>query len=219
MIKVNNKEKLMTEIMKVQSQMKRFERSQKVVGKKKLSKKKAGMMTLLAMVLLISGTYAWNNFNQRALNPLSEITNHGGRIHNNYHIAETEIASGEHIKRIFGENFGSSQLFVRIRLREFLAVEEVTLGSGPNGVTPVVDNPETWMIYTAEGSDVHDRSGESALIGERGIGLNFGEDIEDTRTLYMPTFNRTSQLPDDVEIGIPVPFDSVNAFQMTEIKV
>ena len=134
---MDNKEKLMTEIMKVQSQMKRFERRQKTVGKKKLPKKKAVVLTILAMALLISGTYAWNNFNQRTLNPLSEITNHGGRIHNNYHIADTEIASGSHIKRIFGENFGSSQLFVRIRLREFLAVEDVPVGIevGINGET------------------------------------------------------------------------------------
>ena len=222
--KMDNDEKILTEMLHdMQQRMNKLNEGRKTSVRNKISKKKAAVLTLFAMVLIISGTYAWNNFNQRALNPLSEVTNHGGRIHNNYHIADTEIASGSHIKRIFGENFGSSQLFVRIRLREFLAVEEVPVGTGPDGVTPNPENPDTWVIYTANGDDVHARIGESALIGDRGITLNFGETVADTRTLYMPTFNRTSH-----QVGVnnvtmaegtyapPAPFNNNNAFQMSE---
>ena len=67
------------------------------------------------------------------------------------------------------------------------------------------------------------RSGSySELIGDRGITLNFGEVLDDERTLYMPTFNRTSQVPDIRAVGTyasPEMFDVDCAFQITEIKV
>ena len=176
---MENQERQLTEMLQgMQENLNRMEKKQRMAVKKKLSKRKmAGVLTMLAMVLMVAGTYAWNNFNQRALNPLSEVTNHGGRIHNHYHIADGELASGTHVKRIFGENFGSSRLFVRIRMREFLTVgvdsagNPVPIGVGPLGTPPVADNPDSWVIYTvAEGNDVHERAGESALIGEQEIG-------------------------------------------------
>ena len=224
---MNNDEKMLKEMLQgMQENLDKLERKERMNVKNKMSKSKmAGVLTLLAMVLIISGTYAWNNFNQRALNPLSETTNHGGRIHNNYHIADTDLASGSHVKRIFGENFGTSALFVRIRLREFLAVEEVPVGVGPNGVTPHLDNPESWPIYLADSINPNERrvDSDSALIGNRGISLNFGESAADARTLYMPTFNRTSHQVgvNNVTMGTgiyapPAPFNNNNAFQMSD---
>ena len=233
---MDNNEKMLTEMLHgMQRQMSSMEKRQNMSVRNKSSKTKmAGIMTVMIMLMLLTGTYAWNNFNQRALNPLSEITNHGGRIHNNYHIADTELASGDHVKRVFGENFGSSQLFVRIRLREFLTVgvdsttgEPIPIGMGTgsdgNPVTPSADNSDTWVVYLADPMDANTRriDSNSELIGNQGINLGLGELYASDRTLYMPTFNRTSEAPRgateaDINLIPPAPFNSEHAFQMTE---
>lgn len=91
----------------------------------------------LALLLLIAGTFAWTSISQRALNEKdgeNKITS-GGRIHDDY-----SKATGN--KDIYGENFGTKDLYVRIKLSEYFEKNGSPLVAGTTK-----DDKNTWTPY------------------------------------------------------------------------
>ena len=77
---------------------------------------------LAAVLALIGGTFAFTSFGQRALN-ITEGTNrpeYGGRVHDYF-----DDESGN--KDVFSENFGTSQLFTRVKLTELFTKNGVSM--------------------------------------------------------------------------------------------
>ena len=189
---------------------------QNIERRKNKGKKILALMMLL--VLFLTGTYAWNVFNQRAINPLWDRSveievSHGGRIHNNY----DGFGVGNHNKDIYAENFGDENLFVRVQLREFLSLEE----GEPLDETWILTNPDTWSVYLSHEDDVHVRrtdeniSGSAAAeIGAAGVDWQLGEAAGAERKMFMPTHNQVvhqAELP----TGAPGVFDNENTHLMT----
>ena len=107
---------------------------------------------IFVAIILITGTYAWQNFGQGAFNPMhyrNEIV--GGRIHddfqrNNLDPNDPTFGPGLFDKAVFGENFGHSDLQLRVRLSEFLRIDD----NDPVGGAVITD-PTTWPIFTIAG--------------------------------------------------------------------
>jgi hypothetical protein len=94
-------------------------------------KKTATMTLMLALILVLTGTFAWYSISQRALNKIDVPANSGGRIHDDFHKQDViATISNTANKDVYAENFGENDLFVRIKLSEYLEVDgEVIAGS------------------------------------------------------------------------------------------
>jgi len=98
------------------------------------------MAALLMMLILLTGTYAWTQFNNVGFNAVDVGTNFGGRLHNSMEAREN-WGIGEYDQNVFVENFGDNRIFVRVRLREFMSTTaqgipliEGTSINHPNGL-------------------------------------------------------------------------------------
>lgn len=112
---------------------------------------------LAAVLALIGGTFAFTSFGQRALN-ITEGTNrpeYGGRVHDYF-----DDESGN--KDVFSENFGTSQLFTRIKLTELFTKNGVSIVDEP---TIDVNDPETWPTWIP---------GPSGIAGSEAAGTRIG---------------------------------------------
>ena len=186
-------------------------------------KKRVGKIALLlVLAMLLTGTFAWSSFSQRAFNPAWEDGNYGGRIRDEY----DGEGSGDHNKDVFAENFGSRNIFVRVRLREFLAINGAPVIAGSQ-----INNPSTWPIYQSEPNDVNTPLAGSAFErlhgpiadGGYGIGWTLGHDVNSTDPnrgpkYFMPTHNHAIHLVEEANIDGAVTdlFAHTNAFQMSE---
>jgi len=190
-------------------------------GKRKL---RSGIMAaLLLMLILLTGTYAWTQFNNVGFNAVDVVTNFGGRLHNSMEVRENS-GVGRYNQNVFAENFGENRIFVRVRLREFMSttVQGIPLIEGtsinhPNGLglengTP--GNYRPWPAYQARVDDVHERraGSDSAMIG-RNVEWTLGH--TGGPMYFMPTFNRTNIQANNMGT-VPAPFNNLNAFQMIE---
>lgn len=112
------------------------------VSMKTATKYKSLVTTVvLALLVMISGTFAWSSISQRALNeksgenvPLPEEIP-GGRVHDDY-----DEASGN--KDIYAENYGNQPLIVRVKLSEYFETEGQALVDGT-----VKADRNTWTPY------------------------------------------------------------------------
>ena len=180
-------------------------------SKARRRKLRSGIIAALLMVLiLLTGTYAWIQFNNIGFNAVYTETNFGGRFHNNFQWAN-ESGQGTHNKNLFAENFGNNQIFVRVRLREFFRAGE---GAEPIGHTtehPVLlNNPSTWPVYQAQDNDVRTRRLEtdSAAIGNRGISWTLGH--TGGPMYFMPTFNRANgEISNSPLTNLTVPWNTI----------
>jgi len=116
----------------------------------------AGIATLSLLALITVGTFAWTNFNSTIINEFSgtgstSINAPGGTLHND-HIANSED------KHVYIENWGNEDLFVRIRLSEYME-----MGSGA-GLEAIIDpetgeripNPENLSESLISGANLND---------------------------------------------------------------
>ena len=179
-----------------------------------LGRKKKRLLTgvgLSLLILIFSGTFAWVASNQGAFNPAWDHANHGGRIHDHY----DGYGSGEHNKDVFAENFGGQDLFTRIRLREFLAVDGESVIDGM-----LIDDISTWAIYLSEPNDVHaPRIGSDIEIlhGDYEIEWALGQGNRDSaEKWFMPTHNQATHLATLVNPSVPPLFATERAFRMSE---
>ena len=132
----------------------------------------AGITAVSLAALAVAGTFAWTNFSSQIINEWlgrggsGAVEGPGGTLHN-YH-----VESGED-KQIFIENWGNENLFVRIRLDEYME-----LGSGAGlkateqDTSEIVHNPlnlaeplipgtnidklDTWIAHAPTESEVND---------------------------------------------------------------
>ncbi len=162
----------------------------KIKEQKRNTKKKRATATLLALVVLLTGTFAWNAFDQNAVNKTIlqyEITK-GGRLHDDYNGVN---------KDVYVENFttyeqGGQDIITRVRLDEYMeigtnagsgsAVDVEVLRGDIQHSTPDITDPTTWDTY-----DFGSVIGVSNTIRSY-RDLEFGG-----RTIYMPTFNKNAE--------------------------
>ena len=190
------------------------------VNKKR--KLRSGIIAALLMLLiLLTGTYAWTQFNNVGFNAMFTETNFGGRFHDNFvwEHGSNGIGEGAHNKDLFAENFGKNRIFVRARLREFMTSGGVSVIEGTTIDNPLgvgVDAVE-WPIYVSEPDNPHIRrvSSETAAFERNGIEWNLGHH---TDKVFMPTFNHAQYRVDVTEIDGSVPplFAHEDAFEMIE---
>ena len=177
---------------------------------------------LLMMLILLTGTYAWTQFNNVGFNAVDVGTNFGGRLHNNLEVRE-DSGIGIYNQNVFVENFGDNRIFVRVRLREFMSTTaqgipliEGTSINHPNGRgnrdgTP--ENERPWPAYQAQTNNVHERVGAETLAIGRNVDWTLGH--TGGAMWYMPTFNQANIHTNDIGT-VPALFNNPNAFQMIE---
>ena len=182
-------------------------------------RKQTGIIAIVLVVsMLLTGTYAWQSFNQGAFNVAwFDAHNYGGRIHDHFgtECEPTDVpdAGCERNKDVFAENFGTNDVFVRIRLREFLAIDgrPVILGMD-------INNPSGWPTYFSEPLRVHtplSASNIERLHTDYGIRWTLGQ-ANDEYMYFMPTHNQARYRADFIDPSVPEPFNHRNAFTMTE---
>ncbi|MEY8458071.1 hypothetical protein [Lactococcus ileimucosae] len=183
--------------------------------------RKLALLSLL--LLLVGGTFAFQAFNQRAINDRLRENTPGGRVHD-YYNRDTEN------KDVFVENYGNVPLMARIRLSEFMEKRS----AGDTDFTPIVngtirDQVNTWTVMRPSETNLNTRVGDSAAFNTY-ANLTFGW----TRSgqdapWFMPTFNRdnsdlmtasaghardwvTSTATDGVTDGATHPGDGTDAY-------
>lgn len=111
-------------------------------------KKTASVVVLLALMLFLTGTFAWYSISQRALNELNITANSGGRIHDDFYSQDVQAMRSNHAnKDIYAENFGENDLIVRIKLSEYLEID----GQAVTGESK--DDRSTWVPYVLENEE------------------------------------------------------------------
>lgn len=175
-----------------------------------------GILVILAII--ITGTFAFTYARQAAINPgrVAQSDLEGGRVHDDF---EDRDGPGNLDKDVFAENFGVTDLGVRIRFREFAEVNGVAIGGTSVGPA-VINNPQTWPIYLASPNDVHTRRAGtySAAIGAVGIDWTLGN-ADGVEKIFMPTFNHVSRpgFPLDTAASPPIlpPFDNPEMYRFS----
>ena len=175
---------------------------------KQTNRRSAFMGVLVIIAILISGTFAFTYARQAALNPgrVHEHDFNVGRIHDDF---EDRDGPGPLDKDVFAENFGLTDLAVRVRFREFLEIGGNVFGGAQ------INNPQTWPIYLADPDDVHTRltGTYAAQIGNTGIGWTLGN-AEEVQKVFMPTFNHVNRIaPFDPAVTIVAPFNNPNIYR------
>lgn len=182
--------------------------SEQIKKSKLATKRRNGFLALfLGILMLLTGTFAWQSMQQVAFNPMWRQGNLGGRFHDRFEITDEPIRD----LTIFAENFGNEDILLRVRLREFFAVDEAPLGVGNANR----DEPLTWPIYLAQPSSASVRRPNTAsyTIGDAGVVWTMGQTAP---FVFMPTFNHAVYPATDVALNLPVRYDFNNAHRMTE---
>lgn len=143
---------------------------------------------VMAAVMALGGTFAWQSISQTALNEAAATLNPGGRLHDDF--------DGRN-KDVYVENFtdvaDGTPIFARVRLDEYM---ELGLGAGTDrnleagfpltttGLTVVgadaqINDKTTWTTRTPGGG----------LADEEG-NVYWAWDMDGGQTVYMPTFNK-----------------------------
>ncbi|MFK4912520.1 hypothetical protein [Lactococcus petauri] len=155
----------------------------------KEQKRKLRNISLLVLVGLIGGTFAFTAFNQQAINDRlrENEVEVGGRVHD-YYNRDNEN------KDVFVENYGQTPIMARVRLSEFMEIQyrgETTFGP----VVPGTDREAVadWSTYIPSGDDINTRTGEGAARFNDYSNLTFGWTRSgQTAPWYLPTFNHVT---------------------------
>ncbi|WP_213495919.1 hypothetical protein [Lactococcus formosensis] len=183
----------------------------------KEQKRKLRNISLLALVGLIGGTFAFTAFNQQAINDRlrENEVDVGGRVHD-YYNRDTEN------KDVFVENYGQEPIMARIRLSEFMEIQ----GRGQSSFEPVVPDTEretlsTWTTYIPSAGSIGTRTGAGAAFNQYS-NLTFGWTRGgQTAPWYLPTFNHNDEdlrtaaagdARDYLEEGATHPGDGTDAY-------
>jgi len=179
--------------------------------RKSTTRRFAAVMTImLAIALILTGTYAWQSISQQALNQsIGAATPAGGRLHNDMEImglnfGENEWAQGSVAnKDVYVENYESEQrgrdIFVRVRLYEYMEIGDgAKLHPGDVGFdTRAAES----IIFGADREDV--TTWAPRLPGDDAISDLFRSHFEWSQggqKWYMPTFNQDNfSLESDVK--------------------
>ncbi|WP_394304475.1 hypothetical protein [Lactococcus muris] len=154
---------------------------------KKNQRRLRNLALLSLLLLLVGGTFAFQAFNQRAINDRIRENIPGGRVHD-YYNRDTEN------KDVFVENYGNVPLMARIRLSEFMEKRS----TGDTDFTPIVNNTvrdqvDTWTVMRPSENNLNTRVGDSAAFNTYS-NLTFGWSRSgQDAPWFMPTFNRDNQ--------------------------
>ena len=161
--------------------------------KKKHSRRTTAVIAVVvALAIIFSGTLAWQSISQKAKNEVKTTINPGGRLHDDF-------SGPGGTKDIYVENFGTQDIYARVRLDEYM---ELGKGAGTNDP----DKEAQSLVYGAEYDDettwtTHIPGGSSSTIGDGMEGdwanwVNKNETFHKYwswtmggETTYMPTFN------------------------------
>ena len=163
----------------------------------------------LITIILISGTFAFQQLYQGAFNPAwgDRTLVNGGRVHDDF---EDREGPGAYDKDIFAENFGETDLFVRIQLREFLSIDDISIGDA------AIYDPLSWPLYQAERDDVRLRRAATYTydIGTHGIEWTLGN-ADDVQKIFMPTHNHVTGPVMGITPAVPAPFNDPDAYRFS----
>lgn len=110
-------------------------------------------LTVMSVLMLLGGTYAWRSVSQKVLNEAKSSLNPGGRLHDDFNglnLSSTQTTddddAGRKVKYVYVENFtekgSGDQIYARIRLDEYLE-KGVGAGKATNDLSklaqPLVD--------------------------------------------------------------------------------
>ncbi len=113
------------------------------------NKSKKLMSTLIASVLIIStligGAFAWTDFTQSRTNKFRGSTDADVTLHDEF--------DGEN-KDVFVENSGTSEIYVRVRLDEYMQIGKDVFHNG--AVEPDVKDKTSWIPHTYTGASIND---------------------------------------------------------------
>lgn len=101
-----------------------------------------GIAAVLIVALLIGGAFAWTDFTQSRTNKFRGTTDADATLHDEFDGVD---------KDVFVENSGTSPIFVRIKLDEYMEI-------GGKSFDPNADvkDKTTWMTHTYQGTDITD---------------------------------------------------------------
>lgn len=187
----------------------------KKVKGQKIDKKATIMAALLIMAVLISGTFAFTQVRQGALNParVGQLEFVGGRMHDDF---EDTSSYGNIDKDVYAENFGISDLGVRVQFREFLELNGEVVGGTSVGPASI-NNTQTWPLVMFDNPTTRRPGTYSAQIGAAGISWNLGNDDE-VHKVFMPTHNQVgSAAPFNPSpaVNVPAPFMNNNVHRFS----
>ena len=162
--------------------MEKRDNEHKKNSKKRQKVIKSIVAVILALAIIMTGTYAWQSISQQAVNKVIPDANPGGRLHDDF--------NGEN-KDVYVENFSKGvPIFARIRLDEYMEIGEdagTNLDDPDRLATPVVEDTDvndmsTWKPYIPES---YLKEGEFNLIH-----VNYWSWETGGSTVFMPTFNK-----------------------------
>ena len=112
---------------------------------------KKPMIALIAAVLvtavLLSGALAWTDFTQSRTNKFRGTNDADVTLHDEF--------DGEN-KDVFVENSGTSTIYVRVRLDEFMQVNDHVFKMADPAPVPQIRDKTTWIPHTYGGSSIND---------------------------------------------------------------
>lgn len=154
----------------------------------------------IAVLICLSGTFAWQSYNQTALNEVSATANPGGRLHDDF----VDITYGTdgladydtmtYNKDVYVENFTSLasngvQIYARVRLDEYMELGDGAGQLNDDG-TLAASNKATSVV---NGAKLEDKSTWTTYIygDDSSVFRTYWNlDNDGGKTIYMPTFNK-----------------------------
>lgn len=142
----------------------------------------------MAVVMALTGTFAWQSISQRATNEAVSSTNPGARLHDDFNGTNKDV----YVENFTDPNNGGLDIFARIRLDEYLEIGE---GAGLKLGDTGYDDKKATSLMT--GANINDKSTwETYIPGETDPAINAASAFRDYyswtlggQTIYMPTFN------------------------------
>lgn len=156
-------------------------------------KRRSAVVIILTLVILTMGTFAWQAFNQEALNVTEgAASNPGARLHDDFNGTDKMV----YVENYTPVRFGGDEVYVRIRLDEYMEYVDtndkgtvVLRGDVRNQEeAPSKEDSTTWDTYEFK-TYSYSIPSEECIRNYRE--LNFGG--RGDYTYYMPTFNMDSQ--------------------------
>lgn len=160
---------------------------------KKSKKRKiaAAGAVVLALVLALSGTFAWQSLNQEALNRAEGTQiNPGGRLHDDFNGSN---------KDVYVENFGDQKIIARVRLDEYMEINGQSVlktGNKPS-TAPIKADKSTWTTFKPTSGNYGNGNSELRTYWSWSWG---------GKTTFMPTFNMNK---DSLKADINGKYDSI----------
>lgn len=146
----------------------------------------ATIAMVTAATLLLSGTFAWQSISQEATNIITSEVNPGGRLHDDF--------DGSNDKNIYVENFGTQNIYARVKLSEYLEI-------GQNAGDTEFESRQSYLddgaINVLAGTSINDKStyatyyyDENDISDETNASDKYWTKEWGGKTKYIPTFNK-----------------------------